>query len=239
MPYIVRGESGPRRSDIYNEVNHDYEYPNGLDLKPGSDFHNKLATKIWDRAREARNAISNRFDSWNKIDKNLTTYIPTSVKEKELKDKDSRKPISVVFPYTYSMLEALMTYMSMAFFQDPMFQYEGVEADDTQGAMLLEMVVRLHCIKTKVPLALHTIIRDSFAYGVGVGLPGWQRKMGRKPIKSVISAESDLGTSLTTETTWIDDLVFEGNDLSNIDPYMWLPDPSVSSDDIQSGEFQG
>jgi hypothetical protein len=34
-------------------------------------------------------------------------------------------------------------------------------------------------------------------------------------------------------------LLFEGNALSNIDPYMWLPDPSVSSSDIQKGEFVG
>jgi len=37
----------------------------------------------------------------------------------------------------------------------------------------------------------------------------------------------------------IEDLLFEGNSLSNIDPYMWLPDPSVASSDIQKGEFVG
>jgi hypothetical protein len=49
----------------------------------------------------------------------------------------------------------------MAFFQDPIFQYEGVEDDDVVGAMLLEQVIRIHCIKTKVPLAIHTVLRDS------------------------------------------------------------------------------
>jgi hypothetical protein len=38
---------------------------------------------------------------------------------------------------------------------------------------------------------------------------------------------------------FIDSMIFEGNDLSNIDPYMWLPDPSVSSANIQDGEFIG
>ena len=121
MPYIVTGEPA-QNMDIYTRDNYDYEYPNGLDLKPGSDFHNSLRNKIWQRARESRNEISKRFPSWNAIDKVLTTYIPTSDKEKLLKKEDSRKPISIVFPYTYSMLEALLTYMSMSFFQDPLFQ---------------------------------------------------------------------------------------------------------------------
>ena len=37
----------------------------------------------------------------------------------------------------------------------------------------------------------------------------------------------------------VNSLLFEGNDLNNIDPYMWLPDPSVASSDIQKAEFVG
>jgi len=137
------------------------------------------------------------------------------------------------------MLEALLTYMSMAFFQDPMFQYEGVEDDDTIGAMLLELLIRLHCIKTKVPLAVHTVIRDSLAYGVGIGLPGWKQVYGMAPVKSSVITQSELGESQQSYTNFVESLLFEGNDLSNVDPYMWLPDPSVSSDHVQDGEFVG
>jgi hypothetical protein len=238
MPYIVTGEPESRGQDYIN-AKFDYEYSNGLDLKPGSDFHEKLRNKIWQRARESRNEISKRFDSWNNIDKTLTAYIPLKDKEKILKNKDSSKPVSIVFPYTYSMLEALLTYMSLAFFQDPMFQYEGVEDDDTIGAMLLEMVIRLHCIKNKVALNFHTAIRDSLAYGVGIAIPEWVRQYGRKAVRTQYTNESELGTTSQTGVEFIDDLLFEGNALSNIDPYMWLPDPSVSSSEVQKGEFFG
>lgn len=238
MPYIVTGEPESRGQDYIN-AKFDYAYPNSLDLKPGSDFHEKLRNKIWQRAREARNEISKRFDSWNNIDKTLTAYIPLKDKEKTLQAKDSSKPVSIVFPYTYSMLEALLTYMSLAFFQDPMFQYEGVEDDDTIGAMLLEMVIRLHCIKNKVALNFHTAIRDSLAYGVGIAIPEWVRQYGRKAVRTQYTNESELGTTSQTGVEFIDDLLFEGNALSNIDPYMWLPDPSVSSSEVQKGEFFG
>jgi hypothetical protein len=127
----------------------------------------------------------------------------------------------------------------MAFFQDPMFRYEGVEDSDTQGAMLMELVIRLHCIKSKVNLAVHTILKDNFKYGVGIGIPGWTTRYGRVPIKSSSITESPLGTQQSFQVEFVDKLIYEGNNLTNIDPYMWLPDPSYSSDKIQDSEYQG
>jgi len=239
MPYIVQGDSAEVRKTDYSHLNFDYSYPYGLNLDPKSDFHEELRSKIWARAVESRRVISKRFSSWNEIDKILTTYIPLSDKEEMVKNKDSRKPVSIIFPYSYSNLESLLTYMSMAFIQDPIFQYEGVEPDDTIGAILMELIIRLHCYKTKVPLALHTVFRDAFAYGIGIGMPGWVRRYGRRPIKTSIITESGLGVSQSNDVEYVEDLIFEGNDLTNIDPYLWLPDPSVSSDKIQEGEFVG
>jgi hypothetical protein len=238
MPYIVTGDIAQRPGSYIRE-NYDYNYPDELDLKPGSEFHNFIRNKVWQRAQESRKEMAKRFKSWNEIDRVLTTYIPTSEKERMIKAKDSRKPISIVFPYSYSMLEALLTYMTMAFVQDPMFQYEGVEDDDTVGAMLLEMVVRLHCIKSKVPLALHTVLRDSFAYGIGIGLPGWKKCYGKLPVRNTSTIESPFATTEDKSIKFVDGLIFEGNDLSNIDPYMFLPDPTVSSANVQDGEFVG
>ena len=241
MPYIVQGDpsSWKENEDRYKRENFDYEYPDGLDLKPGSKFHNKIRSRIYTRASESRTEISKRFPSWREIDRVLTVYVPADDKEKIIKEKDPRRPISIVFPYTYSMLEALLTYMTMAFFQDPMFQYEGVEDSDTTGSMLMELLVRLHCIKTKVPLAVHTVLRDAFSYGVGIGLPGWKKIFGMVPKRSSVVSDSELGATILEDVTHVNELIFEGNDLSNIDPYMWLPDPSVSSANIQDGEFVG
>jgi hypothetical protein len=239
MPYIVRGEPSSWKEDIYSKDNYDYTYPEGLDLKPGTDFHIMLRNRIWQRASEARHEISKRFDSWREIDRTLTAYIPAKDKEEAIQKKDPNKPISIVFPYSYSMLEALLTYLSAAFFQDPMFQYEGVEDDDTVGAMLMELVIRLHCIKNKVALNIHTVLRDCLGYGVGIAIPWWSQLYGKKPVKNVSAIESPLGVQTNNSVSMVDSLLFEGNALSNIDPYMWLPDPSVASSDIQRGEFIG
>ena len=239
MPYVIQGEPSSWKDNLYTKETYDYDYPYDLDLRPDSDLHKKLRNRIWQRASASRNEVSKRFSQWREIDRTLTTYVSLKDSEKDLKSKDPRKPVAIVFPYSYSMLEALLTYLSMAFFQDPMFQYEGVEDDDTIGAMLMELVIRLHCIKNKVPLAVHTVLRDSLSYGVGIAIPGWKQTYGRRPIKSTITTDSELGTNSTTSIELVEDLLFEGNELINIDPYMWLPDPSVSSVNIQDGEFNG
>lgn len=239
MPYIVIGEPTGWKSSIYDKTEFDYSYPNGIDLRPSSDLHNKLRSMIWQRAAEARNEISKRFDSWNSIDKILTAYVPASLEDEKISEADPSKPVSIVFPYSYSMLEALLTYLSLAFFQDPIFQYEGVEDTDTVGAILLEMVIRLHCIKSKVPLALHTVFRDSLSYGIGAAIPEWIRRYGKRPVKTTSAFESMAGISTNQSYTLVNDLLFEGNALSPIDPYMLLLDPNISSVDVQKGEFVG
>lgn len=240
MPYIVSGDPSSWKDDIYTRDHYDYSYPNGLDFKPGSKLHNKIRSMIWQRAQESRTEMSKRFSSWREIDKTLTAYIPIKDKEIVIQKKDHSKPVSIVFPYSYSMLEALLTYLTMAFFQDPMFQYEGVEDNDTVGAMMMEMVVRLHCNKSKVALNIHTVLRDALGYGIGVGAPYWNKVYGRRVIKGESQTESELGNSSSMFAKTIDnELIFEGNALSNVDPYMWLPDPSAPSSDIQRGEYVG
>jgi hypothetical protein len=127
----------------------------------------------------------------------------------------------------------------MAFFQEPMFQYEGVEDSDVIGAMLMEMVIKLHCIKNKVVLPIHTVLRDSLCYGIGIAIPEWRQLYGKRPVRSSVVTLSEFGQTTTNNIDMIESLLFEGNALSNIDPYMWLPDPTVSSVDIQKGEYLG
>lgn len=240
MPTLVRGETGNFVANL-QQVNYEYEYPDNLKLKPGSEFHEALKTKVLDRARISHKAMSARFDSWNKVDHILTAYIPSDQEERDMQAKDSRRPISIVFPYSYAMMESLLSYLMAAFTQDPIFRYEGVSPEDTLGAMLLELVIQTHCNKTKVPLALHTWFRDSMAYGMGIVSPSWMVRKGTRSLYNP-GRVYDAGGQLFNEQGYrssLETTLFEGNEISNIDPYRYFPDPSVSSHEVQKGEFVG
>ena len=213
MPVIIYGDAGKR--NIIRGLNKEtfsYKYPEGLDLKPGSALHNLILDKVLERAQESAGVMQGRFESWNEQDKFLTAYKRIDNEESGVILTDDRKPVSIVFPYTYAILETLLSYMMAAFFRDPLFRYEGYSPDDVVGSILMEKIINLHCNKFKVMLNLHTMYRDAFTYGIGAVAPIWKT--------------SSNG-------------LFEGNALVNIDPYRYLPDPNVSVDNIQNGESIG
>lgn len=233
MPPLIYDQTSidTRLMDLRN-VNFDYNYPGDMDFSPGSDKHKSLVKKILQYASESSSSISTKFASWNEIDRTLTAFIELDDHEKEVKFNDPRKPVSIVFPYSYAMLESLQAYMTAAFFQEPIIRYEGVSPEDTIGAILLESIVDLHCNKSKIPLNLHTMFRDSFSYGIGFVAPYWRSERG-----IVERLSSGLFGGIFRESK--EELLFEGNALGNIDPYLALPDPNVPMHDLQKGEFFG
>lgn len=233
MPNIVYGDISGNKNlpgDVLR-MDVDYDYPDDLDLKPGSKLHQDLVSKILERAREASNVIKARHPSWNNVDRVLTTYAITDQDEDDLQDEDSRKPVTIVFPYSYVIMETMLSYLVAAFFQDPVFRYEGRGPEDLVGAQLMEYVIQQHVYKSKVLLNVHTMLRDGLAYGFGVGAPGWRTDFGHKTMvdRSIFGAEK-----YTQEA-----VLFEGNELNNIDPYKCLPDPNVGIHEVQKGEFFG
>jgi len=242
MPNIITGSNTNDLS--YIDAKYEYEYPEGLDLRPNvrSDVHKRIQNSVMQKARVSYTHISNRFSSWRDIDKFLVAYIRSDEEERNVKAADDRKPTSIVFPYSYAVLETLLTYLSLAHFQDPIFQYEGSSPEDTVGAILLQLVVQKHCKKNKVELALHTMFRDSLAYGIGPVAPAWDIRRGTRRVMREEGHFTEMfgrllgrGPLLEEEET----ILFEGNKLTNIDPYNVLPDPTVSIHDIQNGEFFG
>ena len=242
MPNVIQGNPDSLLS--FGEVpadGYEYEYPEGVDLDPESDMHNFIKNKILQNARASANIMQKSYPSWNKIDEKMTAYIPTTDKEDKVKEGDSRKPISVVFPYSYVIMETILSYLVSAFFPEPIFRYEGFSPEDTLGAIMLENVIQNNCNRNKVALNLHTMFRDITSYGMGIVTPGWREKHGKKIVQKQNGFFDRMSRFIRSdqEKAFEDAIIHEGNDLQNIDPYSYLPDPNVAVQDIQSGEFVG
>jgi hypothetical protein len=242
MPKIINGNAS-RRQDLTEvaKANFDYEYPQDLNLKPGTELHDRIVEEVLSRARDSHEVISKRFSSWNEIDRVLTAYVPLSEEEKKLKEEDETKPISIVFPYSYAVMETMLTYAMTALVQDPIFRYKGFSDDDTIGAILMEKKIQQDCIKHKVALSVHTMLRDCLGYGIGLGAPIWKERYGTRYAKRSAGRMGLLGRWMGRQEQMVEEnaLLYEGNALENIDPYMCLPDPHVSIHRVQDGDFFG
>ncbi len=229
-------------SSTYASQDFDYRYPNGIDLRPTSTLHADLVRRITQNVLDSSNEISKRHSSWKQIDRTLTAYIPLDEKEKLVQYNDERKPVSIVIPYSFATLETLLTYFSAAFLDYPIFKYSGNGPEDRLGAILLEKVIEHQSRRAKMALPLHTSFRDGWAYGVGAAAPYWDKVHGKK-----MSVEEDgffsaiFGRMMPSGKKRVakDTILYEGNFIKNIDPYMMLPDPNVPIHELQRGEFFG
>lgn len=238
MPYILTNPASRSDAASLDTVRYKYKYPMGLDLRPTSDLHKRLVTEIMTRSQTSRDVMSTRYDNWGNIDHVLTGYIEVSEKDKRIKEMDPNKPIPIVFPLSYAAMETVLTYLVSAFLDYPIFRYEGFGGEDVLGAVLLERVVELQTRRTYAGLALHTMFRDSLAYGFGCAAPAWIVKMGRKRTPKKTPLQNLLGI-FVSDVEVEDEVKFEGNEIYNIDPYNYLPDPNTPVHDVQKSGYVG
>lgn len=230
MPVIIQG-SQENKVDIANlgSYKYDYKYPHGLDISPGSNLHKKLITMLNQYANNSHIAMSPRYESWRKVEETLTVYVNPDTKEEAEEDKTKSEPI--VVPITYATLETMLTYMVGAFLDDPLFRYEGRGPEDELSAILLTLLIQLQTQRDKTALGLHTFFRDALVHGFGAGVVEWEvlkRKATRRK-----------RTLLGGYRKYKQDIIIEGNHLSNIDPYAYLPDADFPIHEVQRGRYVG
>ncbi|MEG0299325.1 MAG: hypothetical protein RR609_07085, partial [Aurantimicrobium sp.] len=229
MPALIQGAGtdSVEFSTLEESSAPQYAYPDGLNLSPGSDLHDRLKLLVLHKARASYGVMQRRHASWRKVDKTLCAYIDPDDAEILVQQRDPRKPVSIVFPYSYAILDTLTAFMDGLFLKSPIFRYEGNSPEDVLGAALLEKVIDIHCKRNKVNLSLHTAFRDGLAYGVGAAFPMWKQNYGFK-------------TRATPDGVYREAaLLFEGNAIETVDPYKLLLDPIVGVKDVQAGEMVG
>ena len=252
MPTILDPNSTikpqPGKGRPLSEIDHGYSYPRGLNLRPGHKKHETLLKQILAYARDSYNTMSQRHSDWREVDRVLKsyTYLPTLGSQKKRATDEFNEPLDesrrIIMPVSQIVLDTLLTYFTSAFIRDPLFQYEGTGPEDQYGALVLTQLIQQQSHKAAVPLALHTAWRDMFAYGVGYASPRWQETLGRKMELAPTGFFDQLATFFQTgvgRRTSEYQLLYEGNVLDNIDPYLALPDPTVSAHEIQAGEYFG
>lgn len=149
----------------------------------------------------------------------------------------------VVLPHSYANLETILTFMTTAFLQDPVFQYNAQGPEDAHKAFLLERIIQHQTKKKNFGLNLHTMWRDGFAYGIGVVAPKWTEEFGTKTRveeQGFLNRSADVFNVTNRRRVQSERTkMYEGHKLENIDPYRFLPDPSNPIHKVQEAQFVG
>lgn len=222
---------------------YDYAYPTTddgreLDLQPGSELHESLVKEILDRARESSDAMSSKHDKWTELEKTMSLYVDHTDAEKRIKEKDPRKPIPIVIPVGFAMVETNMAFFIKSFLDSPpVHPLDPAGPEDTLGAILLEMLLDWQTRRFKNDLAHYKVFRDNQVYGFGVGVPRWRQEHGWR---GGVPTEADrilqfFDPDHRPPDEW--GVLAEGNEVSPVDPRLYWPDPNVPIDQPQKAEF--
>jgi hypothetical protein len=192
--------------------------------------------------------MSKNYARWNEVDNMMTGFIPVSDYERAINRKGKNdilhgetRPVSIQVPYAYAMYETIMTYLTQAFFSEPLFRFEGVGAEDQIKAKLLELVVNAQARKFGASLAMHTAMGDALKYGIGLVTFSWDQVYGKRPVTTTTTLLGPDGQEIgqREERSAERALLFEGNRVIPVDPYRFLPDPNVAPERIQEAQFCG
>lgn len=220
---------------------YDYDYPHGLDLRPGSKLHQMIIAKVVQQSQDAHDSMKSRYPIWEKIDNNLTSYVMLDEAEKALNKQDPRRPVSIVIPMSFAILETILTYYMDVFFDTMFDTLEGIGPEDTLGAILLRHDLKAQFMRGDGELSLYTQLRDATVYGIGAMSPMWYKEMGLKQTSKPTGFSGALGRFFQTgvQQDFEETILWEGHRFENIDPYRIMPDPNTPIQRFQDGESFG
>lgn len=217
---------------------YEYDYGLGVDLQPGTKLHDDLRDEILVRAEEAREVMQRKAERWAELEKLMAVYVDLDATERAIKKKNERKPLPIVIPAAFAMVETNMSFLVKAFLDSmPVHGLQPRSSEDTYGTILLEMLLDWQTQTFSNDLAHYRAFRDAQVYGFGVSVFRWAEKWGWRPGKP--SFEDTVlyyaDPNYRPDDVW--DMLYEGNEAENIDPRLYWPDPNVPIDKPQRAEF--
>lgn len=225
-----------------------------LTLKIGTEtkLHKKVCTRIQQYVKWAERAQSNQHKEWQDAEESMLAYVPVSAADQRRDDdRDDGIPTysTIVLPYTYAAALAAHTYWTSVFYaRSPVFQFTGRHGEPQHGVQAVEALIDYQFSTGAMMVPHYSWLYDKARYGFGVIATNWEREVRHVAIIEELEDEATPDELLFGEATpqrkkrvvqTYEIENYEGNKTRNVSPWDWLPDPRVSLQNFQKGEFCG
>lgn len=206
-----------------------------IDRLTDPKHHDWVLEQIRQRLRASELEMTKFHPRWKVAERKFQAYMSLPKYEKMLRDMNNTSkppsPAIIVFPYQYAVISTIVSYMMRVFCaRRPIFPLGFTSPGSAEAAPKMETVLQYNSEKTKMVARLHQFFLDGELYGLACMRNIWRVDTARRTTwrpaspMELITNPSLAGQWFPTTT---DRQVYEGNSITNIDPYMLLPDPSV------------
>jgi len=204
-------------------------------LKPGSDKHAQVLNYLLKRLNYAEEKMSQFYHRWRVMEQRTQAYINLPDWEKEWKRMNEKgqkpSPVSIVVPYQFSTISTIVTYLLHTFTgRKPMFQVGSRKDETANSSRMMETVLQYQADHTRMIKELFEFLQSTQQYGLGIMRSLW---VVDKRKRTVTTVEQGAYVKQRKEK-----VVYEGNEVSAVDPFMFFPDPRVPMYEVNKrGEY--
>jgi len=214
-------------------------------LKPKSPEHDKVLSYLLTRLDYSERMMSQFYSRWNSNEMRVQAYINLPDYERQLKEMNAKglppALVQITVPYSFATIWTIVTYLIHTFCgQKPMFQVSAYAPENIEPARYMETMLQFNADHTRMILRLIQWFLDGEIYGVGVTRNLFKEEYANRTAWT----QNDLGGLLVPgmgarkTRQRKRQMVYQGNDVSNIDPFMFFPDPRVPMAEVNKrGEF--
>lgn len=214
-------------------------------LVPGSETHTRLLahlTGLFDLSARKMGAFHNR---WRSNEMLYQAYLSTKTAEefRNAAVKQNKKPelVEITVPYAFSAIQTIVTYLLHTFCgRRPMWQVGSNRDDKVRLSENLQTILQYNADHERMVRKLYQYFHDGETYGVQIMRCLWKVKQQRvtRTQTQTPGIPGLINAPPTAERVQEVVTKFEGNDIWNIDPFDFFPDPRCPMDQVsEKGEF--
>lgn len=213
-------------------------------LRPGTELHRTVLDALLKRYKFSQKHMSQFYTRWRAAELQYQAYLKTETFDqlKKASNKRGTPPelVTITVPYTYSALQTICTYLIHTFCgRAPMFQVGSYRDDAVKRAQNMETILQYNGDHERIIRRLWQYFQDGEKYGLQIMRVMWKHEERRKTVWKPSNVFGILGTGAPQLQPQQETAVtFEGNEVRNIDPFRFFPDPRVPMDEVnERGEF--
>lgn len=199
-----------------------------------------------DNVRLASSKMSEFWSTWDKSYEIYRGYRLRDIEDK--RDEQKKIPPQIILPVSFAQVQTAISGLLGYFSQkDRIYELLSWGPEDQTMCEGLERDIDFQIRYNKFYAFLYLYFFDVVTKGIGVGRCSWEVKKGKYRVRREASPgildtmKSMFGVHVEPQfEEVVEELTqYEGNSISYVSPYSFLPDPSVALKDFQSGSFCG
>lgn len=223
-------------------------------LDKNGPLHKKVLSKLSDRLKWAIRSNQRMHPEWRKAEEAMNAYVPpTDADDRRQNRRDSGDPqfTTMMVPYSFAVVMAAHTYFtSVMLARNPIHQFMGLSGEGQNSVEAVQTLLQYQSSMGGMMVPYYSWLYDAARIGHGVIRHNWEKEVRTVAIIEEVQTPDDPQAALFgnndplnkpgTKRLKLEDIeVYEGNKVSNVSPFDFLPDPRVPLQDFQKGEFCG